>query len=380
MFQFCSRETGHAPGAPSLSVGSRWGARLVTIVVISTLLTACGQEDKDTATPVRPVRVFTVVEQAQGEEATLSGIVEAKTEVDLGFRIGGRMIKRLVGVGDRVEPGQLIAQLDAADEQNAYRGAQAALSAAEGKFIEAELNYDRQRQLLDRGHTTRQRYDQAVQTLNTLRAQADVARAQLATAKTRLNDTDLYADAPGEITATGATGGEVVQAGQMIVRVARKEGRDAVFDAPPSLMSRATRDAIIDVSLSINPSVTTTGRVREVSPQADPRTGTFRIRIGLNSPPAEMRLGSTVTGRTTLSGNEGLAIPASALARTNGAPSVWIFDAASGTVVPRPVEVALHRASEVVISGGLAPGEVIVTAGVQSLRPGQKVRLTEQPS
>jgi multidrug efflux pump subunit AcrA (membrane-fusion protein) len=93
-----------------------------------------------------------------------------------------------------------------------------------------------------------------------------------------------------------------------------------------------------------------------------------------------MRLGSTVTGRTTLSGNEGLAIPASALARTNGAPSVWIFDAASGTVVPRPVEVALHRASEVVISGGLAPGEVIVTAGVQSLRPGQKVRLTEQPS
>lgn len=380
MLQSCSRETGCTPNAPSSIVDRRWGSRLLSILLLTTLLAACRPEDKDTAAPVRPVRVFTVIEQAQGEEATLSGLVEAKTEVDLGFRIGGRMIKRLVGVGDRVDAGQLIAQLDSADEENGYRGAQAALSAAEGKFIEAELNYDRQRQLLDRGHTTRQRYDQAVQTLNTLRSQADVARAQLATAKTRLNDTNLYADAPGEVTATGATGGEVVQAGQMIVRVARKEGRDAVFDAPPSLMTRTSRDAIIDVSLSINPSVRTTGRVREVSPQADPRTGTFRVRIGLNDPPPEMRLGSSVTGRVTLSGAAGLAIPASALARSNGVPAVWVFDATSGTVTPKPVEVALHRASEVVISEGLAPGDVIVTAGVQSLRPGQKVRLTEQPS
>lgn len=209
----------------------------LTTVTLGLLAGACDRQEKQAEAPVRPVRVMTVAEQQAGETVTLSGIVEAKTEVDLAFRIGGRMITRFVNVGDRVEAGQLIAQLDSQDEENAVRAAKANLSAAEGKFLEAEQNYDRQRQLLSRGHTTRQRYDAAVQTLNTLRGQADVARAQLATAKTRLNDTNLYADAPGEVTVRVVNTGEVVQAGQMIVRIARKEGRDAVFDAPPGLIA-----------------------------------------------------------------------------------------------------------------------------------------------
>jgi RND family efflux transporter MFP subunit len=290
------------------------------------------------------------------------------------------MVKRLVGVGDRVEAGQLIAQLDSQDEENAVRAAQASLSAAEGKVLEAELNYDRQQQLLSRGHTTRQRYDQAAQVLNTLRGQADVAAAQLATAKTRLDDTNLYADAPGEVTARGANAGEVVQAGQMIVQIARKEGRDAVFDAPPNLMSRGTSDAQVDVTLSIDPTVRASGRVREIAPQADAQTGTFRVRVGLKEPPPGLRLGSTVTGQVTIEARSGMVIPASALSRNNGLPSVWVVDPVAETVSPRTVEVAVHRASEVVVSGGLAPGDVVVTAGVQSLRPGQKVRLLEQPS
>ena len=182
----------------------------------------------------------------------------------------------------------------------------------------------------------RQRYDAAVQTLNTLRGQADVARAQLSTAETRLNDTNLNADAPGEVTLRNVNTGEVVQAGQTIVRIARKEGRDAVFDAPPSLISRGTADGDIAVSLSIDPAVVATGRVREVSPQADPQTGTFKVRVGLNEPPAEMRLGSSVVGRVTLEGQAGMALPASALSRANGTPSVWVFDTASETVSPKP--------------------------------------------
>jgi RND family efflux transporter MFP subunit len=355
-------------------------AWLAGIVMLSGLLAACDRGTPEAQAPVRPVRVVTVTEQQAGETVSLSGVIEAKTEVDLAFRIGGRMVKRLVGVGDRVEAGQLVAQLDSQDEENAVRAAQASLSAAEGKVLEAELNYDRQRQLLSRGHTTRQRYDQAAQVLNTLRGQADVAAAQLATAKTRLDDTSLYADAPGEVTARGASAGEVVQAGQMIVQIARKEGRDAVFDAPPNLMSRGTSDAQVDVTLSIDPTVRTTGRVREVAPQADAQTGTFRVRVGLKDPPPALRLGSTVTGRVTLEARSGLSIPASALSRTNGLPSVWVVDPVAETVSPRTVEVAIHRASEVIVSGGLAPGDVVVSAGVQSLRPGQKVRLLEQPS
>lgn len=341
---------------------------------------ACDRQEKQAEAPVRPVRVITVTEQQAGETVSLSGVVEAKTEVDLAFRIGGRMVKRFVNVGDRVEAGQLIAQLDSQDEENAVRAAKANLSAAEGKFLEAEQNYDRQRQLLSRGHTTRQRYDAAVQTLNTLRGQADVARAQLATTETRLNDTNLYADAPGEVTARVVNTGEVVQAGQMIVRIARKEGRDAVFDAPPNLISRGTVDAPISVALSIDPAIVATGRVREVAPQADPQTGTFRVRVGLTDPPSEMRLGSSVVGRVTLEGQAGMALPVSALSRANGAPAVWVLDAATDTVSPKPVEVAAYRASEVIISAGLAPGDVVVTAGIQSLRPGQRVRLLGQSS
>jgi len=349
-------------------------------VALGLLAAACDRQEKQAEAPVRPVRVITVTEQQAGEAVSLSGVIEAKTEVDLAFRIGGRMVKRFVNVGDRVDAGQLIAQLDSQDEENAVRAAKASLSAAEGKFLEAEQNYDRQRQLLSRGHTTRQRYDAAVQTLNTLRGQADVARAQLATSQTRLSDTILYADAPGEVTARVVNTGEVVQPGQMIVRIARKEGRDAVFDAPPSLISRGARDAEIDVALSIDPAVVATGRVREVSPQADPQTGTFRVRVGLKDPPPELRLGSSVTGTISLEGMAGMALPASALSRANGLPSVWVVDPAAQTVSPRSVEIAVYRASEVIVSGGLTEGDVVVTAGIQSLRPGQRVRLLGQPS
>ena len=344
------------------------------------MLAGCGQAQPEAEPQIRPVRVTTVEERDAGDTASLSGIVEAKTEVDLAFRIGGRVLERHVNVGDRVTAGQLLAKLDSQDQENAVRASQASLSAAEAQFLEAELNYDRQRQLLASGHTTRQRYDQAVQVLRTLRSQVEEASAQLSIARTRLDDTAIYADAPGEITARGIEVGQVVQPGQMIVRIARKEGRDAVFDAPPDLISRSPRDAKIHVSLSIDPAISAVGRVREVSPQADPLTGTFRVRVGLSEPPPEMRLGSAVTGRVTLAGSDGIVIPASALSRSQGSPAVWVFDPVTETVSLRNVEVSTHRPSEVVLSSGLSPGDIVVTAGVQSLRNGQRVRLLERRS
>lgn len=354
---------------------------LASIVLLPALmLTGCGGSESETAQEPRPVRVVTIEEQDTGETVSLSGIVEAKTEVDLAFRIGGRVLERHVNVGDRVETGQLIARLDSQDEENSLRASKASLDAAEGQLQEAERNYDRQRQLLERGHTTRQRYDEAVQVVRTLRSQVESAIAQLAIAQNRLDDTALYADAPGEITARGIEAGQVVQPGQMVVRVARKGGRDAVFDVPPNLIARGQRDAEITVALSIDPAVVASGRVREVSPQADPTTGTFRVRVGLSKPPAEMRLGSTVTGRVRLDDGGGVVIPASALARSEGNPAVWVVDPATETVSLKNVEVARHRPSEVVLSGGLAPGDVVVTAGVQTLRPGQRVRLLGKQS
>lgn len=355
-------------------------AGMLLASLILTGLTACSEQETEVVEEPRPVRVVTVTERETGETVSLSGVVEAKTEVDLSFRIGGRVVERLVNVGDKVEAGQLIARLDSQDEENALRAARAELSAAEGQYFESERNHDRQRQLLDRGHTTKQRFDEAVQQLNTLEARVDAAAAQLAIAENRLDDTRLYADAPGEVTARSVEAGEVVQPGQMVVRIARKAGRDAVFDAPADLVASGRRDAEIKVSLSIDPAVVASGRIREVSPQADPVSGSFRVRVGLIDPPAAMRLGSTVTGRKTMEEAGGIAIPATALSRSEGVPAVWVVDTATKTVSLRPVAIATHHPSEVILSEGLSPGEVVVTAGVQTLRPGQRVRLLGQRS
>jgi RND family efflux transporter MFP subunit len=203
----------------------------------------------------------------------------------------------------------------------------------------------------------------------------DAAQAQVNIAETRLGYTDLVADAGGVVTARGAEPGEVVQPGRMIVQVAREGGRDAVFDVPPALKDQAPADPEIEVALTMDPEVRATGRVREVSPQADPVTGTFRVRVGLADPPAAMRLGSTVTGRMELGGGGAIEIPASALTRAQEQPAVWVVDPAAQTVALRVVEVLRFDPARVIIGQGLAAGDIVVTAGVQALRPGQRVRL-----
>jgi RND family efflux transporter MFP subunit len=349
--------------------------RFALATLAAAALAACDEAAEEVPPEVRPVRVVAVGAPGAGETVSLSGVIEAKTEGDLSFRIGGRMIERLVNVGDRVEPGQPVARLDPEDERNALRSAQAALAAAQGQLVEAEANYERQRQLLERGFTTRQRYDEARQVLNTLRNQADSASAQVGISRVRLADTELVADAAGVVTDRGAEPGEVVGAGRMIVRVARDDGRDAVFDAPPALLETVPSHSVISVSLSNDPSVRAEGRVREVSPRADPVTGTFRVRVGLASAPEAMRLGSIVIGAAEIAGSEAYVLPASALTRDEGRMAVWVVDPATQTVALRVVEVADFTPSAVQVTGGLQEGDIVVTAGVQALRPGQQVRL-----
>ena len=339
------------------------------------LLAACEPAAEPPAPEIRPVRVVSVEERTGGDTIALTGTVQAETEVSLAFRIGGRLIERHVEVGDRVAPGQLVARLDAEDEENARRAARADLTAATGQLLEAQNNYERQKTLLEDGWTTRVRYDEARQTLETAQSRADAAQAQLNIANNRLSFTELFADTAGTVTARGAETGEVVQAGQMIVQVARADGRDAVFDVPAQIMDAAPADLEIEVSLTLNPSVNAVGRVREVAPQADAATGTFEVKVGLLDPPPEMRLGSTVTGRMQVGAGPGIEIPASALTRADGQPAVWVVDPATVTVALRNIEVARHGPASVQVMRGLQTGDIVVTAGVQALRPGQQVRL-----
>ena len=338
-------------------------------------LSACHKKAEATAPEVRPVRTITVAVQPAGETVALTGHIEAENEAALGFRISGRMVERLVNVGDRVKAGQLLAKLDPQDEQNGLRSAQANLAAAQGQLTQARNNFERQRRLLERGVSSRAEFDQAQEGLQTAQARVDDAEAQLKLARDRLSFTELKADAAGTVTARGAEAGEVVQAGQMIVRIARQDGRDAVFDVPAQLLRSALADAEITVHLAEDPSVTAVGRVREVGEQADPVTRTFQVKIGLTDPPPTMRLGSTVNGSVQLNSAPVITIPASALTRSNQQPAVWIVDPSKLTVSLRNIEVSRYDPGTIVVGQGLDTGDIIVTAGVQALHPDQKVRL-----
>jgi len=347
----------------------------VVLTALAGVLVSCKPDTKVEAPEIRPVRTVIAAKGEAGETVVLTGHVQAEDEPALAFRIAGRMIERPVNVGDRVEAGQVLAQLDPENELNALRSAESALAAAQGQLTYARGDFERQRQLLANGHTPRARFDQSQNALQNAQSQVDDAEARLRIARDRVSWTTLEADAPGTVTARGAEPGEVVQAGQMIVRLARQGGRDAVFDVPAQLLRSAPSDSEITVRLTDDPSVTATGRVREVAPQADPMTRTFEVKVGLSDPPEAMRLGATVTGSVKLESEPVIAIPATALTELNRQPAVWIVDPKNLTVSMRNVELLRHDPGTVVIAQGLDTGDIVVTAGIQALHPGQKVRL-----
>ena len=355
--------------------GSDGASPYLLLLAAVIALSGCRKEAEASAPEVRPVRTITVARQPAGETVVLTGHIEAENEAALGFRISGRMIERLVNVGDRVKPGQALARLDPQDEQNGVRSARANLAAAQGQLTQAHNHFERQRRLLERGVSSRAEFDHAQEGLQTAQARVDDAEAQVKLATDRLSFTELKADAAGAVTARGAEAGEVVQAGQMIVRIARQNGRDAVFDVPAQLLRSAPTDTEITVHLAEDSSVTASGRVREVGEQADPVTRTFQVKVGLTDPPPEMRLGSTVNGSVQLNSAPAITIPASALTRSNQQPAVWIVDPSKQTVSLRNIEVSRYDPGSVVVGQGLDTGDIVVTAGVQALHPDQKVRL-----
>jgi RND family efflux transporter MFP subunit len=360
-----------------MSLRTMRGVSRIALIILAfpTLLAACQREAETAAPEARPVRTATVEKSKAGVPLSFTGRVEAEDEVALAFRISGRLFENNGKLGDRVEAGQVMARLESQNELNTLRQAQAALAAAQGQLTQARNHFDRQETLLGQGWTTRANFDVATQAQQTAQSQVDAAEAQLKTAHDLVSFTELKADAPGVVTAVGPSAGEVVQAGQMIVRLARKDGRDAVFDVPAQLIRSAPSDPQFTVSLTDDPTVTARGRVREVAAQANPVTRTFEVKVGLNEPPPAMRLGATVIGRLETEAAPIIEIPATALTRSNQQPAVWIVDPSSRTVSIRNVDVLRFEQDRVVVSQGLDTGETVVTAGVQALHPGQKVRL-----
>jgi RND family efflux transporter MFP subunit len=348
--------------------------QILCAALIVATVTGCDKPAPPTS-QARPVRAATVERGAEGETVSLTGHIRAKDQASLAFRLDGRMIERPVSVGDVLKTGQVVARLDPQIQQNGLNTAQANLASVEALLVQARLTFGRQQQLVKDGWTSRAKFDEARQKLESIQAQVDAAQAQVRTAQEQLSYTVLSADGPGVVTAVGAEPGEVVHAGKMVVELARQGGRDAVFDVPEQLMRTGPRDPLVQIALTNDPTVRATGRVREVAPEADATTRTWQVKVGIIDPPQGMQLGSTVTGRIKLAAPPGVEVPSSALTEANGRPAVWVVDPQNKTVSLREVDVLRHDPATVVISQGLETGDLVVTAGVQTLRPGQKVQI-----
>jgi len=362
------------------------------------LLAGCAREVEPPPPEVRPVRTVTVAPRATDNIVMLTGTVQAQNEINLSFRIEGRLTERTVDVGDNVRPGQLIARLDPQNEESSLQSVRAQLAGANAQLVEARSNFERMRDLVAEDAVSRAQFEQAKAQLQSAEAQLQSLQGQVSLAQNRLSYTRLMSDVAGVVTARGPEPGEVVNAGRMVVQVAREGARDAVFDVPAQIKDAAPLNPRIVVSpgkagpapgaspydlsvaLAMDPTVSAIGRVREVSPRADPVTGTFAVRVRLIDPPPTMRLGSTVTGRMQLASAPGIQVPATALVRADGKTAVWVVDKASGTVSLRNIVLGSADANNVQVASGLKAGDVVVTAGVQALRPGQKVRLLEARS
>lgn len=342
------------------------------------VLAACGEQQAAKQPEVRPVRTVVVDPKPIDDDRSAVGEVKARYESDLGFRVSGKVVSRIVDVGVSVKKGDLLARLDEQDYRNKLKSAEADIVSAQATLVEARGAEDRLRQLLSSGTTTRANYDAALKNLRSGEAKLDAAKASLDLAKDQLAYTDLRAEFDGIVTAVGAEAGQIVNVGQMVARLAQPKERDAVFSvAESAFREKPAQPPEVIVSLLSNPNIVTEGVVREVSPVADATTRTFQVKVTLRNAPEQMRFGSSVVGRLKTSTAPVIVLPGSALFDKGGQPAVWVVDTAKGSVALKPVVVVRYETDRVVLSEGLAKGDIVVTAGVNRLRENQKVRLAE---
>ena len=358
--------------------------RVLALALLSShvILAGCDKSAKDEG-DVRPVRSV-VVEPGMGSDSTtVTGEIRARYETDLGFRVEGKIVERPVDVGTDVKAGDVLARLDRQPWEQNLESAKADVTAAEANLVQLKAAEGRQATLLKDGYTTRANYDAALAALKNAESQADSAHARLSRARDNLGYTDLKADTDGVITAVNANVGQVVSAGQAVVHLAQPSAREAVFNVSEADLNEAPKDPSaveVPVVLLADPKIEVVGHVRFISPQADPATRTYEVRVAVPNAPPQMRLGAAVSGSARLNKPGIVVLPGSALFQKDGKPAVWVVDPNTLTVSLKPVSVSSYSPNQIMLSGGLDKGDIVVTAGVQKLIPGQKVRLLESKS
>jgi len=327
----------------------------------ATLLAGCSKPEAP-AQPLRTVRVMKIDGAAVSGSLTFPGEVRARYESRLGFRLGGKLIERRVDVGAAVKRGQALARLDAQD---------AALNAAQAEAARAlaEAEAKRYRELREKNFVSQAVLDAKETALKTAAAQAGMARNQA-------GYTTLVADRDGVVTTVEAEAGQVVAAGQTVLRVAEGSEKEVVIAVPEGDVERVRGAEGFAVMLNSLPGRSWAGRLRELSPSADPATRTFTVRISIPQADESVRLGMSARVEAKVSrGDTAMRLPLSAFFTRNDQANVWVVDPATQTVGLAPVVTDGIAGNEMRVKSGLAPGMLVVTAGASLLEPGQKVRL-----
>jgi RND family efflux transporter MFP subunit len=343
---------------------------------IALVLSACSKKEPPPE-PVRPVLSMKVEALSEEDLGRFAGSIQARYESNTGFRVGGRIASRKVDVGAEVEKDTLLATLDPSDQQNQLRSAQGDLAKIQAQFINAKATALRQQALFDRGVGAQAQLDAANTDLKTTQASLDQARAAVDQSKDQLGYTELRADHKAVVTAWNAEAGQVVSAGQQVVTLAQPDIKEAVIDLPNTLVDQLPSDVVFLVAAQLDPGTNTTAVIREIEPQAQSATRTRRARLTLADTPPGFRLGTAISVTLSSAIKPRLELPLTALQEVDGKPRIWVVDPQNQTVAPRDVKVISRTDSTVVLADGVKNGERVVTAGVNSLKPGQKVKIDE---
>ncbi|WP_081686778.1 efflux RND transporter periplasmic adaptor subunit [Chitinilyticum litopenaei] len=342
------------------------------------LLGGCGKQDAQPHEEIRPVRVLEVRPANGRGEVAYSGVVRARLEVPLSFRIGGKLLSRKVEVGTQVERGQPIATLDSRDVALQAQAASAQFDAAKVQLAQAELDLQRSRDLFDKKFVSQAEVDRRQTQVDALKQQLQQARSQAQLASNQSAYAQLSADVAGVVTAVTAEPGAVLAAGQPVILLAQDGARDVVFDVPEGRQRELKPGSPVTVELWAAEGRSLPATVREIAPAADPVARTYRVKVALPAGPQAPALGMSATVRVPQAEapQAGVALPLTALLGQGKEQRVWLLGS-DGKVQGLKVSVRSYRDGAVLVDG-IQPGARVITAGVHLLHEGQKVRVLDE--
>jgi RND family efflux transporter MFP subunit len=356
-------------------------AKGLLIAAALTALVSCSDEKKAEAPEVvRPVKVAEIGPPDAGRKLIYSGSIKARTEMNLGFRVSGKITERLVDVGDRVAQGAALARIDDVDYKLSLDSANANLASAQKQAEITEIALKRAQTLRDKNVSSQADLDQATLSRDQAIATRQSAEASLDQAKNQVVYTELKADRPGIVTAVSADVGQVVASGSAVLTVAVDGSKEVLIAVPENDVAQFKPGKAVKASFWSSDNLVLDGKVREVAGSADQQSRTFAVKVALPEDPRVL-LGMTATITAALDNSQpAYSVPLAALAKKGDQSVVWVVDKQKGTVSARPVTVADFSDDGVRISKGLSTGDLVVSAGTQFMKEDMKVRLPETVS